>query len=148
MDSDYGIDLGELERVIEEADVIVLRFHVISQRLLIDARSGNDDPPVIRMVPPAHSAEERYRYLQEMRPDIDPPDHITVAAWPRYVQVLKDAGLWRHIVERLVAIGGPALADRCEETFGEIQRAERAEVSAAILGGEGYESLWERTPSR
>ena len=25
--------------------------------------------------------------------------------------------------------------------------AERAEIVAAILGGEGYESLWERTPT-
>ena len=29
-----------------------------------------------------------------------------------------------------------------------VRSAERAEVAAAIRGGEGYEALWERTPSR
>ena len=135
-------------RVFDEADVVVVRFHVIAQRLLIDARSAPDDPPLIRLVPPVSSAEERYRYLQRERPRQPLPEHITVVGWPRYVQVMKDVGLWQRIQDRLVAAGGAEMARRCEEAFAAVRTAERAEVAAAIAGGEGYESLWERTPSR
>ena len=75
------------------------------------------------------------------------PEQITVLSWPRYVEVMRDAGLWRRIEERLISLGGEPLADRCREVFEEVRSAERAEVVAAILGGEGYESLWERSPA-
>ena len=134
-------------RVFDEAEVVVVRFHVISQRLLIDARSAPGDPPMVRLVPPVTSAEERYRYLQRERPGLPLPEHITVVGWPRYVQVLKDTGLWERIEQRLVREGGPDLAQLCGAVFGEVAAAERVEVAAAIRGGEGYESLWERSAS-
>ncbi len=134
-------------RVFDEAEVVVVRFHVISQRLLIDARSAPGDPPMVRLVPPVTSAEERYRYLQRERPGLPLPEHITVVGWPRYVQVLKDTGLWERIEQRLVREGGPDLAQQCGDVFGEVRAAERVEVAAAIRGGEGYESLWERSAS-
>jgi hypothetical protein len=113
--------------------------------LLIDARTSDDGPPVIRLVMPVTSAEERYRYLQRLRPNATLPDHIAVLSWPRYIEVMRDAGLWERIVRRLVALGGEPLERRCAEVYSEIRAAERAEVVAAILGSEGYESLWERT---
>jgi hypothetical protein len=145
---DFGVDIEEMARVIDEADVIVVRFHVIAQRLLLDLRAAPGDPPLVRLVPPVNSAEERYRYLQRERPGLPLPDHITVVGWPRYVQVMQDTGLWRHIEERLVREGGEGLQRLCDEAFQQVRSAERTEVAAAIRGGEGYEALWERTPSR
>ena len=142
-----GIDIEEMGRVIDEAGVLIIRFHVIAQRLLVDTRSADDHPAMVRLVPPVSSAEERYRYLQTLRPGVPLPDQITVLSWPRYVEVMRDAGLWQRLEQRLVELGGPALAQRCDEVFEEVRSAERAEVVAAILGGEGYESLWERTPT-
>lgn len=148
MDPDFGIDLDELTRMIESTAVFVIRFHVIAQRLLVDARTDNGQPPFIRMVPPVYSAEERYRYLREERPGLPLPEHITIAAWPRYVQVMRDVGLWDRLQERMVSLGGTGMIADCDRAFADIQQAERDEVAAAILGGEGYESLWERAPSR
>ncbi|MBM4416176.1 MAG: hypothetical protein FJ035_08045 [Chloroflexi bacterium] len=148
MDPDYGIDLDETGRVFDQAEVVVVRFHLIPQRLLIDARSAPGDPPMVRLVPPVTSAEERYRYLQRERPGLPLPEYITVVGWPRYVQVLKETGLWERIEQRLVRAGGPELARQCGAVFGEVRAAERLEVAAAIRGGEGYESLWERSASR
>jgi hypothetical protein len=125
-----------------------VRFHVIPERLLLDMRSAPGDPPMIRLVPPVSSAEERYRYLQSERPKMSLPDQITVVGWPRYVQVMQDTGLWKHIEERMVREGGEALQQECDDAFRRIRAAERAEVAAAIRGGEGYEALWERTASR
>ena len=65
-------------------------------------------------------------------------------SWPRYVEVMREAGLWQRLEQRMFELGGAALARRCGEVFDEVRSAERAEVVAAIIGGEGYESLWER----
>jgi hypothetical protein len=146
MPSDYtGLDIEGIGRVFDEAGVLIVRFHVISQRLLVDTRVSLEDSPLIRLVPPVSSAEERYRYLQELRPSVPLPDQITVLSWPRYIEVMREAGLWQRLEQRLLELGGAGLARRCAEVFEEVRSAERAEVVAAILGGEGYESLWERT---
>ena len=148
MSSEYsGLDIEEMGRVIDEAGVLIIRFHVIPQRLLVDTRPSGDDEPLIRLVPPVSSPEERYRYLQKLRPGVPLPDQITVLLWPRYIEVMRDAGLWQRLEERLFELGGADLARRCGEVFEEVRSAERAEVVAAIIGGEGYESLWERAPT-
>src|SRR5438046_711160 len=134
-DSDFGIDLEEMSRVFDEADVVIVRFHVIAQRLLVDMRAAPGDPPMIRLVPPVNNAEERYRYLQQERPRMSLPEHITVVGWPRYVQVMQDTGLWQHIIDRMVREGGPEMLQQVDEAFREVRAAERAEVASAIRGG-------------
>ena len=78
MEQNFGIDIDEIRRVVDEAEVFIVRFPRIERRLLVDARAADDDPPMIRIVPRVSSA------------------------------------------------------------------AERAEVAAAIRGGEGFETVWER----
>lgn len=147
MPRDYsGLDIEEMGRVIDEAGVLLVRFHVIPQRLLVDARESAGDGPQIRLVPPVSSAEERYRYLQKLRPGVPLPEQITVLSWPRYIEVMREAGLWQRLEQRMFELGGAPLARRCGEVFEEVRSAERAEVVAAIIGGEGYESLWEHAP--
>lgn len=147
MPRDYsGLDIEEMGRVIDEAGVLLVRFHVIPQRLLVDAREHAGEGPLIRLVPPVASAEERYRYLQKLRPGVPLPEQITVLSWPRYIDVMREAGLWQRLEQRMFELGGAPLARRCGEVFEEVRSAERAEVVTAILGGEGYESLWERAP--
>jgi len=148
VDSDYGLDLDELARAIAEAEVLVIRFQIIADRLLIDARIAPGDPPRIELVPPAESPEDRYHYLEASRPGVPLPEHITVVAWPRHIDLMRRAGLWGRVADRLRTLGGEAMVERCDEVFLEIGRAERLELTAAIRGGEGYESLWERRPTR
>ena len=147
MDPDYGLDMDEIRRVVDDADVFIVRFARIERRLLVDARTGDGDPPLIRVVPRVSSAAERYRYLQQMRPGLALPDQITVFTWPRPAQAMRDLGVWQRIEDRLVNLGGEELARSCEEVLHELVTAERAEVAAAILGGEGFETIWERAPS-
>ena len=146
MASEYGIDLDEIGRVIDTADVFVVRFGKIENRLLVDARSEPGDPPRIEVVPPVTSATERYRYLQETRPGLPLPDHITVFSWPLQIEAMRELGVWQRIADRLIALGGPLLEAACIAAFRDIAMRERAEMAAAILGGEGFETLWERQP--
>ncbi len=147
MDHEFGIDMEALVGVIREADVFIVRFGLIDQRLLVDARTSPTDRPFIRLVPRVHSAEERYRYLRHERPDLGLPEQITVFEWPKRVQLMREMGLWEHIERRLVDEGGPELAAECERAFQGALGAERIDLIAAIRGDEGYETLWEHEPS-
>lgn len=147
MDSDFGIDLDEMGHVIDEAEVLIVRFHVLPDRLLLDMRTAAGVAPMVRLINPVGSSEERYRYLARIRPDLPLPDDITVLGWPRYVRVMRDSGIWQRITDRAVAVGGPEFGPICERVYAEAEAAERAEVGLAIAGGDGYESLWEREPA-
>jgi len=96
------------------------------------------------MVPPARSAEERYRYLRQHRPDLPLPDQITVIRWPRALIVMRELGVWERIEQRLSDVGGEAVIEDTERVFREGRSLERADMFAAITGGEGYETIWER----
>jgi len=148
MDSEFGIDIEEIRRVVDEAEVFIVRFPRIERRLLIDARSATDDPPMIRIVPRVSSAAERYRHLQELRPDMQLPEQITVFTWPRQALAMRDLGIWQRIEERLVELGGPDLALACDDVLKSLVSAERREVAAAIRGGDGFETVWERASTR
>jgi hypothetical protein len=146
MEPDY-LDLDAIHGVIDEAEVFVVRFAQIDQRLLVDTRPNDDGQPYIKLVRPAGSAEERYRFLQQERPGMALPEQITVFQWPRVVQAMKDLGVWEHIEKRVTAIGGDESAVHVEVAFSEAQRFERADIVAAIRGTEGYETIWERGQS-
>ncbi|MFA7248383.1 MAG: hypothetical protein WC273_02010 [Dehalococcoidia bacterium] len=138
------IDIEAIRRIIEDAEVFVVRFAMIEQRLLVDTRPDGQGRPYISIVPPVNSSEERYRFLRRERPDVLPPAQITVFQWPRPIAVMRELGVWRFIEDRLVAIGGEASRRAADRAFRDGLRLERADVVAAIRGGEGYETIWER----
>ncbi|MQC16717.1 MAG: hypothetical protein DWG82_00615 [Chloroflexi bacterium] len=140
-----GIDVEAIRQVVETVDVFVVRFAMQEHRLMVDARPDVEGQPYVKIVPPVSSPEERYRFLQRERPGMSPPEQITVFQWSRSITVLRDAGIWAALEDRLVTIGGePALA-MAREAYREGRRLERADTVALIRGGEGYETIWERS---
>ncbi len=142
---DYGFDMDEVLRVIDSAEVLVIRFAILDKRLLIDARTSEQEGPVIAIVPKAGSIEERFKGLKQMRPRLPLPDRIMSFMWPRQMGTFRSSGLWGKIEERMVSLGGESMSEQCQEVFMELARQERAETLAAIRGGEDYQSLWERS---
>ena len=146
MNVGYGIDLDEVRRVIDAAEVLVVRFGVTDRRLLIDARTNDQFGPMIKVVPPAANAEERFRSLKVMRPRFRSPERILTFEWPRHAR-----GSWRnpasgeHIARRLVALGWPETASQCDEAFSQLVEEERLVEVAAIRGSEGFQTLWPAT---
>ena len=143
---DYGVDLAEITRVIERAEVLVVRFQVVQKRLLIDFRSAQSDGPLIKAVAPAPSVEERFRSLKALRPNFPLPDRIMSFLWPRSVTAMDDAGILASIRDRLLATDS-ALEPQIAQAFAEAVQEERATLSAAVRGGEGFQTIWERDPS-
>ena len=145
MNVGYGIDLDEVRRVIDAAEVLVVRFGVTDRRLLIDARTNDQFGPMIKVVPPAANAEERFRSLKVMRPRFRSPERILTFEWPRHARALAESGVWEHIARRLVGLGWPDTAGQCDEAYRQlIDEEEQVEV-AAVRGSEGFQTLWPAT---
>ena len=147
MDAEYEINLAALQEVVDQADVFVIRFDRIEQRLLVDARQNDAGEVFVRLVPPVNSGRERYRFLEQARLGMPAPEQITVFQWRQSVQVMKNVGLWQHLEDRFFGLGGEEAASQVEAAFAETVRLEQGEVVGAIRGTEGWETIWDRSDS-
>ena len=98
MDTEYHLDYDAILKTVREADVIAFRFVTVPMRLLIDNRFTEADPPMVKLVPPAGSAEERFKSLKMLRPRFRLPQKISAIWWPRYINGLVETGVWDAIV--------------------------------------------------
>lgn len=143
MDNDFHLDYGEIIRTVQQADVITFRFVIVNERLLIDYRSSEIDPPLVKLVPRATSVEERFRSLKKLRPRFRLPEKISAIWWPKFVDTMVERGVWRAIVERIENAGFTEAARQCDAVLEELRALERQEIRNAVAGEE-YQPLWER----
>jgi hypothetical protein len=144
MDNDYAINLDEIMRTIEQADVLRIRFLLLDKRLLIDNRFNEFEGPLVKIVPRAGSSEESFRNLKRLRPRFPLPDRMTAIWWPKYIATLRTSGVWDCLVRRVAESGYQDSIDQCEKVLEELLELERAEVRNAI-SGKGYQTIWQRT---
>ena len=145
MSDDYGVDLDEILRVIDRAAVLIVRFDVLEPRLLVDFRADPPDTPIIQLVDRVNSAEERFRHLKSLRPKLPLPERIMSFPWPRAAGAFEESGIWEKIEARLVSLG--AEQERIDRIRQQLLDGERAVTVAAITGGEGFRTIWERQGS-
>lgn len=144
MADDLGFDVHDILDLIEEGDVILARFQLLEQRLLLDLRHSDTEGPIIAVVPRAGSAEERFRSLKQLRPQFPMPDRIMSFQWPRDISMLQTTGVWQRIRDRLAHGGHPETDERCEEIYRELLKLEHVQVVAAIRGDNSYKTIWQR----
>jgi hypothetical protein len=144
MDNDYAINLDEIMRTIEQADVLRIRFLLLDKRLLIDNRFNEFEGPLVKIVPRAGSSEESFRNLKRLRPRFPLPDRMTAIWWPKYINTLRTSGVWDCVVRRVGESGYKDSIDQCETVLEELLELERTEVRNAIAG-KGYQTIWQRT---
>ena len=144
MSDEFGVDLDEVFKVIDTADVLVVRFHLIDKRLLIDFRTKAGVLPLVKIVPRAESAEDRFRSIKRLRPEFALPEKVMSFHWPRSMPVLLTSGVWQHLVDRVSALGDDDTTETCGRTMEELMTMERREVFGAIRGADHYQTIWER----
>ena len=144
---EYGVDLAEIERVIDTAEVLVVRFQAVEARLLLDFRTSGSDGPLIKVVPRAGSVEERFRGLKKLRPAFALPDRILSFLWPRAMVAFEESGVLGRLERRLQGLGGAEAQGACAEAYMALRREESSVLAAAIRGGDGFQTLWERSPA-
>lgn len=144
MSDEFGVDLDEVFKVIEAADVLVVRFDIMQKRLLVDFRVKSGIGPMIALVAPAESVEDRFRSIKRMRPEFPFPERVMSFQWPRSMRVLLASGAWQRLVDRMGALGGDESVNDCGRAMQHLESEEREEVTRAIKGADHYQTLWEK----
>ncbi|MEO8541105.1 MAG: hypothetical protein ABI577_15290 [bacterium] len=147
MDNDYNVDMEEIASTIRGHDVVVLRFVTVGQRLLLDFRCSDIDGPAVRLVDPVKSVQERYANLRKIRPRFRDPEKIVMVYWPRFTRSLGETDAWREVNARIVDSGHAESVREAEEALRELVRLENEHQRAAVLGAEGFKTLWSRSPA-
>jgi hypothetical protein len=143
MQSENGllIDLGRVKQVVEDADVFTIGFANFAERLLVDSRHSADAGPMVRVVEPLGSVQERYFWLGKERPSLSAPEAFVFFSWPHSIGFLAQSGVWERIRERVGAASRPDAARQCDNAWQDLLALERHDLLDAILGRQ-YVSLW------
>ncbi len=128
---------------VNEAEVLVLGFWMFSERLLVDFRFTPADPPLVRVVPQAQSAQQRLRELRVLRPRFETPQRFYFFVWPRSLRMLESRGVWPRLTERCAQSGHTRVAEDCGLAWSVLLELERRHVETAITG-QGYRTEWQR----
>lgn len=141
MDNDFSVDVSEILSTIRTADVITIRFVTVGQRLLLDFRTTELDGPLVRVVKPVRSVQERYASLKKLRPRLDAPEKIVAIWWPRFMPSLAATGVWDEVMQRVTESGYVGAVREAEATLAELIQLEEAQKRAAVRG-DGFKTLW------
>ena len=142
MANDDGFDLEATMRAIREADVVVIGFGWLSERLLIDGRRNESVGPYVRVVEPVRSPQDRVRQLRKLRPGFGDPESFVFFPWAGRVDSFVAAGLFERILDR--CDGDQTAADDARTALRKLFELDREDMRQAIAGGEKYHTLYER----
>jgi hypothetical protein len=135
------VDLAEVEKVVDLCDVFTIMFRTFSERLLMDSRTSPQDGPLVAVVEPVATVEERYHWLGRKRPRFGPPERFMFFLWPHSIAFLEDCGIAARIRRRCEAIGGPEAMAMCNRALAELREKEQRATRAAITG-ENCRTVW------
>jgi hypothetical protein len=143
------IDLRQVGEVIRRADVFAVSFQLFPERLLIDTRHDASDAtgrcalPMVAIVDPVASVQERYFWLGQHRPALGTPQAFMFFHWPHSVRYMEESGVWRAVRERIGASGFAGAEETCDAALRDLLERERQATRAAIRG-ERHHTIWAR----
>jgi len=135
------VDLEEVRKVVENADVFTIGFRTFPERVIIDTRSQGDVPPMIRVVEPVATVEERFFWLGKERPMFPVPQRFTFFVWPHSIRFFEESGLGDMIRHRVYPID-PECGHQMAQAIMRLHVLERKAEFDAIRG-RNYHTLWE-----
>ena len=139
------IDLDEVRKVVEKCDVFTIGFRLFPERMIIDSRAAGEEGPMIEVVEPVGTVEERFYWLGQRRPKFGVPESFTFFVWPHSVPYLEDSGLMDRIRQRVYPLDtengdlGRAVAESMIRLHGLEHKA-----TFDAIRGRNYHTLWER----
>ena len=135
------VNLAEVEKVVDQCDVFTIMFRLFPERLLLDGRTSPRDGPLIALVEPVATVEERYHWLGRKRPRFGPPEHFTFFLWPHSIAFLEQCGVAARIRRRCESTDWPQAAAMFDGILTELREKERRASRAAITG-EDCRTIW------
>jgi predicted dienelactone hydrolase len=137
-------DLHEVARAVDETEVVVVGFSICPERLVIDMRADDATGPLIELTEPVQSASDRAMWLAERRPSLGAPDTTVFFVWPHTVDYLGGSEVLTRIRDRVQREYGIEVQSDMSRVLGELRDRESDHTRLAVLGGEGFETLWKR----
>ncbi len=135
------VDVQEIQDIVGSADVFAGSFRLFPERLLIDTRHDGSEIPMVAIVDPVSSVQERFFWLGQHRPSLGLPQSFKFFYWPHSIGYLAESGIWAKIVERVVGSGFSGAGETCAEALLDLMARERAATIDAIHG-QRYQTLW------
>jgi hypothetical protein len=137
------IDLFEVRRVVDTCDVFTVGFRLFPQRLLVDTRFNAEEGPLVSVVEPVATVEERFFWLGQKRPRFGMPQRFAFFIWPHSIAMLEELGLGERIRGRCRSALWPQGDAQVDEAFSQLRALERQTVLDAIRGRNCH-TLWPR----
>jgi hypothetical protein len=141
------VDLGEIEHIINDSDVFAIGFQLFPERVLIDTRHDPNDPegacglPMVAIVDPVATVQERFFWLGQHRPTLGMPKSFMFFHWPHSIRYLEESGVWNRSRARIVASGFDGAAETCDMALRDLYRREHTATVDAIRG-DRHHTLW------
>ena len=138
------IDFEELRKVVDKCDVFTIGFRLFPERLIVDTRTSGDQGPMIEVVEPVGTVEERFFWLGQRRPQFGVPESFTFFVWPHSVRYLEESGMMDRIRQRIYPLDTEdgRLGQSVAESMWNLILRERKATFDAITG-QNYHTLWE-----
>ena len=142
------VDIGEVSEIVRHADVFAVSFRLFPERLLIDTRFDDEDDsgkcalPMVAIVDPVETVQERFFWLGQHRPTLGMPKSFQFFFWPHSVRYLEESGVWDRIRNRVTSSRFAGARETCDEALRDLGRREYAATVDAIRGPQ-YQTLWE-----
>lgn len=140
-DNGVLVDLEEIGTVIASAEIFVLSFPHFRERLLVDARTNEKEAPLVQLVEPAGSPQERLSWLRRRRPSLGVAQSVSFFAWPHSSIFLVESSVWDKIQHRVCADIDPEVRTQCDLALKQIQNLDMS-ASLALIRGEQCFTLW------
>ena len=137
-----GLDLAAVREVFEKADLITIGFATFPERLLIDPRTLPNEGPLVAIVAPVSSVQERYLWLGKHRGNFPAPQGFSFFVWPNSVRWLMESGALEPLRARLAAVSNESDA-ALDNAMRRLLACEQAAMRGAVTGADGTMTLWE-----
>ena len=145
MFTENGIDIDpeRVNQVLHNADVLTVAFPLFADRVIFDTRTKGDVGPLVAIVEPVASVQERYHWLGQHRGAFGAPEAFSFFAWPHTVRSMMERGILEPMRRRLLD-ASPAAAIEFDDVMAELRRREIEAMGDAIRGAEPWRALWSR----
>ena len=144
------VDLREIDRIVKQADVFAMSFRLFPERVLIDTRHDAADPegpcalPMVAIVDPVPSVQERFFWLGQHRPSLGMPKKFMFFMWPHSIRYFEESGVWDRIKSRLLGSGFEGAQETADAALRDLYKREY-QATVEAISGERYETIWTKT---
>jgi hypothetical protein len=137
------IDPDAVDQVLRRGDVITIAFSTFPERLLIDTRHNAEAGPLVAIVDPVSTVQERYLWLGRHRGMFGVPEAFSFFPWPHTVRTLVAEDVLAPLRRRLEAVS-PEAAASLDARLTRLLAIEQQAMRDAVRGEGHWRTVWQR----